>query len=107
MKKESNLIDTKEKIIDSFSKEQMETYEYYKNSFSYSNEELYPVIEKDKELVLLEKWYDFLKKVFKIEAVLTLIILTIMIVFNGISNNNFEIKYKSAKFNNTIFLNKA
>lgn len=97
MKKESNIIDTKENLIKNFSKEQMEIYNYYKSQFSYVDKELYPTIKEDKELIFLEKGCNILSSILKVELVLTLIIVTFVVMFNGIPNNNEpSIKYKQA-----------
>ena len=47
MKKESNLIDTKDNMIKNFTKEQMEIYEYYKKQFVCADNESYPVVQNE------------------------------------------------------------
>lgn len=106
MKENSNLIDTKDEIINNFTEEQKRIYEYYKNQFSYPNNELYP-IEKDKEILVLEKSYKVLKTVLKFETVLVLIIITIMCFVNGFPNNKASVKYKSAIVNTESFNDEA
>ena len=105
MKKESNIIDTKDNMIKNFTKEQMEIYEYYKKQFVCADNESYPVVQNDKEMVLLEKSYNILKTIFKVETVLALIIVTSMIIFNGFSANKSQIKYKHANINNIHMFN--
>jgi hypothetical protein len=97
MKKESNMIDTKDELIKNFSKEQMEIYNYYKSQFSYSDTELYPVVKKDKEMMFLENGCNILSSILKVEVVLALIVVTFVVIFNGIPNNEkSQVKYKQA-----------
>ena len=91
MKKESNLISTKDELIKNFSEEQMELYNYYKSKFSYANEELYPTVREDKEMIFLEKTYKVLSVVFKTELVISLILATCVFVFGG--SKKEQVKY--------------
>ena len=81
MKKEKNLISTKDKLIENFTPEQLEIFEFYKSKFSY-NDELLPVEENDKELMFMEKTYGILKILFKAELFFALIIVTFFTIFN-------------------------
>ena len=94
MKNKSNLIDTKEELIKNFSKEQMEIYNYYKSKFSYANEELYPVVKEDKELVFLENTYSVLKTIFKAEIVISLLVVTFVFIFTGTPKQQIQYKQK-------------
>lgn len=97
MKKEkSSIIDTKEELIKNFSKEQMEIYNYYKSQFSYNDNALIPVQKEDKELMMLEKSCDILSTIFKVQLVITLIIVTCIVMFNGFPNTDTQVKYKQA-----------
>ncbi len=104
MKEESNLIDTKENIVKKFTKEQMDIYNYYKKQFENSDNAIYPIAQEDKEILALEKSYNILKAIFKVETVLVLIIVTSMILFNGFSVNKSQIKYKHANIENIQIL---
>lgn len=95
MKEKSNLINTKEKLLKNFSKEQMEIYNYYINKYSKSDEEFYPAVIEDKELKLLENGCSFLTKILKVEVVLGLIVATCIFMFGGFGKEN-QIKYKRA-----------
>lgn len=92
MKKEKNLISTKDKLIENFTPEQLEIFEYYKSKFSY-NDELLP-IKEDKELIFMEKTYGILKILFKAELILALVIVTFVGLFSIVPNeknaNNSE-----------------
>lgn len=92
MKKESNIISTKDELIKNFSKEQMEIYNYYKSKFSYANEELYPVVKEDKEMVTLENTYKLLKTIFKYEVIITLAIVSFVFIFNKTPNSQIQFK---------------
>ena len=81
MKKESKLIDTKEELLKNFSEEQMEIYNYYKNQFSYANEELYPVTKEDKKMILLEKTYKVMAGILKAEVAVSLLVVTFVFMF--------------------------
>lgn len=95
MKEKSNLINTKEKLIENFSKEQMEIYNYYINKYSENDENLYPAVVEDKELKFLENGCSFLTKILKVEVVLGLIVATCIFMFGGFGKEN-QIKYKRA-----------
>ena len=95
MKEKSNLINTKEKLIENFSKEQMEIYNYYINKYSENDENLYPAVVEDKELKFLESGCSFLTKILKVEVVLGLIVATCIFMFGGFGKEN-QIKYKRA-----------
>ena len=81
MKKESNLIDTKEELIKNFTEEQMEIYEYYKSKFSYTDEQLYPTVKEDKEMMRLEKTYQVLQVIFKVEVFASIFVLAFVSLF--------------------------
>lgn len=86
MKKEKNLISTKDKLIENFTQEQLEIFEFYNSKFSH-NDELLPVEENDKELMFMEKTYGILKGLFKFELIFALIIVTFCTIFNLIPDN--------------------
>jgi len=90
MKENSNLISTKDELIKNFSEEQMKIYNYYKSKFSYANEELYPVVKEDKEMVVLEKVYNTLSVIFKAEIVVALAISTFVFVFGGTPKSQIQ-----------------
>ena len=100
MKKESNLIDTKDELIKNFSKEQLEIYEFYKSKFSYADKDLYPVVKKDKELAFLENGCKLLTKVLKAEIVIALVVFTVMFMFKGFSKP--DIQYKQANITRNV-----
>ncbi len=100
MKKESNIISTKDELVKNFSKEQMDIYNYYKSKFSYANEELYPVVKEDKEMLVLENTYKVLKKIFKAEVIASLIIVTFVFIFNGAPKS--ETQYRKAVSAQTV-----
>ena len=84
MKKESNLIDTKENIMNN----KEESYNYYKSNLpACTDKEIYSLIKDDKEIALLEKGCNILGKILKVEAVITLIVITFAIIFNGFPEN--------------------
>ena len=100
MNKESNLISTKDELIKNFNEEQMQIYEYYKNKFSYANEELYPTVKEDKEMIILEKTYKLLSVVFKTELVISLILATCVFVFGG--SKKEQVKYEGSNIYFTV-----
>ena len=95
MNEKSNSIDTKEKLMENFSKEQMEIYNYYLNKYSKNDVSLYPVVGEDKELRFLENGCSLLTKILKVEVVLGLIVATCIFMFGGFGKEN-QIKYKRA-----------
>lgn len=93
MKKENNLISTKDKLIENFTAEQLEIFEFYKSQFSY-NDKLLPVEKEDKELVFMEKTYNILQNIFKVEVILTLLVVTFAVIFYIIpENKEAQVKY--------------
>lgn len=91
MKKEKNLISTKDELVKNFTPEQLEIFEYYKSKLSYND--LVPVKE-DNELIFMEKTYGVLQKVFKIEMVFALIVATIVVISSVTSNKEEpQLKY--------------
>lgn len=106
MKKESNMISTKDELIKNFSKEQMEIYNYYKSKFSYSDQALVPAQKEDKELIFLEKGCNVLSVIFKAELVLTLLVVTFVVMFNGFpGDSQSQVKYKEASISTEIKYN--
>lgn len=100
MKEKSNLISTKDELIRNFNKEQMEIYEYYKSKFSYANEELYPTVKEDKEMIFLENTYKVLSIVFKTEIVISLVLATCVFIFGGAPKK--QVKYDGSSVYFTV-----
>lgn len=104
--KKSNMISTKDELIRSFSKEQMEIYNYYKSKFCYSDQALVPMEKEDRELAILEKGCKILKIILKAEIVLGLAIATFVIMFNGFpKNTKSPVSYKQAAISTEIKYN--
>ena len=77
MKKESSIIDTKEKPINNFSKEH------------------YLIEKEDRQIMRLEKTCNVLSTVLKLEMAITLVVVTFAFIFNGFPNDvELTEKYK-------------
>lgn len=79
MKRENNIIHTKE------------------NPIKDVNKKIYPIEKEDQEIMRLEKTCDILGIALKVEMVITLVVVTFAVVFNGFPNiADFQIDYKKA-----------
>lgn len=95
MKKESNIIDTKENSVKNFRRE------------------LYPAKRNDKEMLLaekeeraikrLEKTCDILSVLLKVEIAITLVVVTFAFIFDGFSNTiPSQTKYQQASVSERV-----
>lgn len=94
MKRKNNVIDTKEHPIKNFSKEELERYDYYKNQLNYSDNECLALIKEDRAIETLEKSCNILTSIAKIQAVITLILLTFAFMYDVFPNDNARIRYQ-------------
>lgn len=85
MKRENNIVSTKENPTENFSKE------------------LYPLEKEDQEIINLEKTCNILSTILKIEFVVTLIVIAFVFVFNEVSDNvKSQDDYKQASISTKI-----
>ena len=85
MKREKNIISTKENPVENFSNK------------------LYPIEKEDQEIMNLEKTCNILSKILKIECVVTLIVIAFVFVFNEFSaNTQIQENYKQTSISTQI-----
>ncbi len=84
MKKENNIIHTKE------------------NPMQDIHKELYPIEKEDKEIMRLEKTCDIMSILLKVEMVITLVVVTFAFMFNGFEGKVIPSEYKQASISTEI-----
>ena len=94
MERKNNIIDTKENPKNKFRKEDLERYNYYKSQLNYSDKECYALVKEDRAIATLEKSCNVLASIAKIQAVITLVLLTFAFMYDVFPNNNANIKYQ-------------
>lgn len=103
MERNNNVIDTKDNPMKNFSKEDMKNYNYYKNALTLSEKDIYALVKEDREIQRLEKTCDILGAALKVEAVITLVVLTFAVIFNGFpSTKQVEKEYKKASISRKL-----
>lgn len=93
MERKNNIIDTKE-ISKNFSKLELEKCNYYKNQYECSDEECYALIKEDRAIKTLDKACNILTTIVKIQAVITLALLTFTFIFDIFPSNNIKFEYQ-------------
>lgn len=94
MERKNNIIDTKENSKKNFSKTELEKYNYYKNQYECSDEECYALIKEDRAIKTLDKACNILTTIVKVQAVVTLALLTFAFMYDIFPNNNIKFEYQ-------------
>lgn len=95
MERKNNIIDTKENLKKSFSKMELEKCNYYKKQLNCNDEECYALIKEDRAIKTLEKTCNILASAIKVQAVITLALLTFAFVNGMFPNNNVQYENKT------------
>ena len=94
MERKNNVINTNENPKKNFSKVELEKCNYYKNQFKCTDKECYALIKEDRAIKTLEKTCNILTWMIKVQAVITLVLLTFAFMNNAFPNDNIQNDYK-------------
>lgn len=101
MERKKYIIDTKENSKN-FSKVELEKYNYYKSQYECSDEECYALIKEDRSIKVLEKACNILSTIVKVQAVITLALLTFAFVYDVFPNNTIKFEYQELSVHSEI-----
>lgn len=102
MERKNNIIDTKENPKKNFSQEELERFDYYKSQLHYSDKECYALIKEDRAIETLEKSCNILSSIAKVQAVITLILLTFAFMYDVLPSDNARIKFQETSIHSEI-----
>lgn len=94
MERENNVIYTKEDLKKNFGKAELEKYNYYKNQLKCSDKECYALIKEDRAIKKLEKTCNVLATMVKVQAVITLALLTFAFIHDAFPGDNIKYDHK-------------
>lgn len=95
MERKNNVIYTKENPKKNFSKVELEKCNYYKEQYKCTDKECYALIKEDRAIKALEKTCSVLTFMVKVQAVITLVLLTFVFMNNAFPNNNVRTEQKT------------
>ena len=94
MERKNNVINTKENPKKNFSRVELEKCNYYKKQFNCTDKECYALIKEDRAIKTLEKTCNILTWMIKVQAVITLVLLTFAFMNKTIPSEIVYDEYK-------------
>ena len=102
MERKNNIIDTKENSKKNFSKAELEKYDYYKDQLNCSDKECYALIKEDRAIKRIEKTYNALTTMLKVQVVITLSLLTFAFIYDAFPSGNIKYNHKEVSISKEI-----
>lgn len=102
MERKNNVINTKENPERNFSKIELEKCNYYKSQYECSDEECYALIKEDRAIKTLDKACNILTTIVKIQAVITLALLTFAFIYDVFPSNNVKFEYQELSIHSRV-----
>ena len=102
MERKNNVIYTKEDLKMNFGKAELEKYNYYKRQLNCSDKECYALIKEDRAIKKLEKTCNVLATMVKVQAIITLALLTFAFINDAFPGDNIKYDRKEVSISREI-----